>query len=255
MKNHEKLNAAYQIFIVLLALLSIILVILDLCGKISLTSGALFWTDTIILIIFAIDYIVRFILAKEKWQFFKKNIFDLLSIIPFNSIFSFFRFARVFRIAKLAKLAKLSKFTKLARLTALFGRFGVRANKFLHTNGFIYVLYTSGVLILTSSFIMMYAEGKNFFDALWWSIVTVTTVGYGDISPATGIGRVMAIVLMIFGIGFISMLTGTITSFFANRATENRTESESKELEDIISDMDSEEREKLFEIAKILKNK
>lgn len=253
MKNHEKLNAAYQIFIVLLALLSIILAILDLCGKISLASGALFWTDTIILIIFAIDYIVRFILAKEKWQFFKKNIFDLLSIIPFNSIFSFFRFARVFRIAKLAKLAKLSKFTKLARLTALFGRFGVRANKFLHTNGFIYVLYTSGVLILTSSFIMMYAEGKNFFDALWWSIVTVTTVGYGDISPATGIGRVMAIVLMIFGIGFISMLTGTITSFFANRATENKTEPEAKELEDIISDMDSENLKKLLEIAKVLK--
>ena len=59
----------------------------------------------------------------------------------------------------------------------------------------------------------MYAEGKNFFDALWWAIVTVTTVGYGDISPATGIGRVMAIVRMIFGIGFISMLTGTITFF------------------------------------------
>ena len=253
MKNHEKLNAVYQIFIVLLALLSIILVILDLCGKISLASGALFWTDTCILIIFAIDYIVRFILSKGKWQFFKQNIFDLLAIIPFNSIFSFFRFARVFRAAKLAKLAKLSKFTKLARLTAVFGRFGTRAKNFLHTNGFIYVLYTSGVLVLTSSFIMMYAEGKSFFDALWWSIVTVTTVGYGDISPATGVGRVMAIVLMIFGIGFISMLTGTITTFFANRATENKSASKAQELEEIISDMDSNEREKLLEIARILK--
>lgn len=253
MKNHEKFNAAYQVFIALLALLSIILVILDLCKKISLASGILFWADTCILIIFAVDYIVRFILVKEKWQFFKKNIFDLLSIIPFNSIFSFFRFARIFRVAKLAKFAKISKFIKLARLTALFGRFGSRANKFLYTNGFIYVLYTSGVLILISSFIMMYAEGKSFFDALWWSIVTVTTVGYGDISPATGIGRVMAILLMIFGIGFISMLTGTITTFFANRATENNTELETMELEDIIFDMDSEEREKLLEIAKILK--
>lgn len=250
MKKHEKLNAVYQVFIVLLALVSIVLVILDLCGKISLASGALFWIDMAILIIFAVDYIVRFILATEKWQFFKKNIFDLLAVIPFNSIFSFFRFARVFRIAKLTKLAKI---TKLARLTAFFGRFGTRAKKFLHTNGFIYVLYTSGVLVLTSSIIMMYTEGKSFFDALWWSIVTVTTVGYGDISPETGVGRVMAVILMLFGIGLVSMLTGTITSYFANRATENKPAPESTELEDIIADMNSEERQKMLEIVKILK--
>lgn len=250
MKVHKKLNAVYQIFIVLLALVSIVLVILDLCGKISLASGALFWIDTTILIIFAVDYIVRFIFSKEKWNFFKKNIFDLLAIIPFNSIFSFFRFARVFRITKLTKLAKVTKF---ARLTALFGRFGARAKKFLHTNGFIYVLYTSGVLILISSIIMMYTEGKSFFDALWWSIVTVTTVGYGDISPETNVGRVMAIILMLFGIGFISMLTGTITSFFATKATENTPTPESTELEDIIADMNSVERQKMLEIAKIIK--
>lgn len=247
------LNTVYEIFIVLLALLSILLVILDLCGKISLASGALFWADTVILIIFAIDYIVRFILAKDKWQFFKRNIFDLLAIIPFNSIFSFFRFSRVFRAAKLAKLAKLSKFTKLARLTAAFGRFGVRAQKFLHTNGFIYVLYASGVLVLVSSFIMMYTEGKSFFDALWWSIVTVTTVGYGDISPETGIGRVMAVVLMVFGIGFISMLTGTITTYFTNRANENKSSLKDQKLEELIYEMDNEEREMLFKIANILK--
>lgn len=245
MKKYKKLNTIYEIFIVLLALLSIILVILDLCGKISLANGALFWADTIILIVFSLDYIVRFIKAKEKWQFFKKNIFDLLSIIPFNSIFGFFRFARVFRIAKLAKI------TKFARLTAFFGRFGTHAHKFLHTNGFIYVLYTSGVLVLTSSLIMMYAEGKNFFDALWWSIVTVTTVGYGDISPETGIGRVMAVLLMIFGIGLISMLTGTITTYFTSRTNENKTDT--KELENLIADMNDDEKQKLFEIAKILK--
>lgn len=61
------------------------------------------------------------------------------------------------------------------------------------------MLYVSSVLVLVSSFIMIYTEGKSFLDALWWSIVTVTTVGYGDISPATSIGRVMAVVLMIFG--------------------------------------------------------
>lgn len=83
MKNHEKLKAAYQIFIVLLALLSIIPVILDLCGKISLANGALFWTDTIILIIFAIDYIVRFILAKGKSQNSFQHFVNVASQIEF----------------------------------------------------------------------------------------------------------------------------------------------------------------------------
>lgn len=250
MKNHEKINAAYQVFIAILALVSIVLVILDLCGKISLASGVLFWIDTSILIVFAVDYIVRFVLAKEKLKFFKSNIFDLLSIIPFNSIFSFFRFARIFRLAKLSRLAK---FTKLARLTAFFGRFGNRAKTFLHTNGFIYMLYASGVLILISSVIMMYTEGKDFSDALWWSIVTVTTVGYGDISPTTGAGRVMAVILMIFGIGLISMLTGTITSFFANKAERERPEAEQNYLENIIAELSDDEREKAIEIIKILK--
>lgn len=72
----------------------------------------------------------------------------------------------------------------------------------------------SGVFILSATFGMMYFERMNFSDALWWSFVTATTVGYGDLSPSTNTGRIIASLLMIVGIGLIGSLTSSITSFF-----------------------------------------
>ncbi len=59
----------------------------------------------------------------------------------------------------------------------------------------------------------MYYEKMTFPDALWWSYVTATTVGYGDLSPVSTGGRIIASLLMLTGIGFLSLLTGTIASF------------------------------------------
>jgi len=67
-------------------------------------------------------------------------------------------------------------------------------------------------------------------DAFWWAIVTTTTVGYGDVSPVTTEGRLIAIALMILGIGFIGVLTATITSFFLDpvKATQQTTQIEDR---------------------------
>ena len=242
----------YDVLIILLAVTSIIFAILDICGKMSTINPAFKIADNVILIIFAIDYIVRFIFSKNKWIFFKKNIFDLIAIIPFNTVFSFFRFARLFR---LAKFARLLKFTKFVRLAGVLGRFKNKSDKFLKTNGFIYMLYASVTLIIISAVIMSYLEKQSFSDALWWSIVTCTTVGYGDISPSTGAGRVVAVVLMIFGIGFISMLTGTITTYF-NDKIKNPPEDppQTDEINALISEMSDDELKQLSIFAKAIKS-
>lgn len=238
----------YNIFISLLAVVSIVFVILDLCRTISLVQQPYKAIDTAILLVFTADYAVRFFLSDDRKAFFKSNIFDLIAIIPFNSIFSAFRVFRLFRLLKLTKLAKL---TRVVRATAFFGVVKYKLNDILRTNGFIYVLYTNIALISISSIIMMFAENQSFGDALWWSIVTCTTVGYGDISPSTTIGRIVAIVLMIFGIGLIGMLTGAITTYFTSRSP-GKTGNTDSELEDIISELDDEQKRKLTEITKIL---
>lgn len=125
-----------------------------------------------------------------------------------------------------------------------------RLHVFLHTNNFIYVLYTSLVLVLTSSFLMAYIEDQSFGDALWWSIVTCTTVGYGDISPATTLGRIIAIVLMIFGIGLLGMLTGTITTYFTISKKEIKIDPQN-----IFESLSDTQMEKVIEYATFLKNK
>ncbi|MCC4383274.1 ion transporter [Limosilactobacillus reuteri] len=208
-----------DIFMALLAIISIILIVLDYAHEINIISPPYSIIDNSILIIFAIDYFVRLFYAKDKNRFFKENIFDLLSIIPVNNLFYVFRMARIGRAFRLLKLLRIF------RLVGLTGRL----HKFLKTNGLIYYLYISLTVILIASSLYCISEKVSFGTALWWSITTATTVGYGDVSPTTGLGKAAAVLLMFLGIGFIGMLTSSLTNFFDTSA-DNDLEKELAEL-------------------------
>lgn len=203
----------------LLAIISIVLIILDYAHEINIISPPYSIIDNSILIVFAIDYFVRLFYAKDKKRFFKENIFDLLSIIPVNNLFYVFRMARIGRAFRLLKLLRIF------RLVGLTGRL----HKFLKTNGLIYYLYISLTVILIASSLYCISEKVSFSTALWWSITTATTVGYGDVSPTTGLGKAAAVLLMFLGIGFIGMLTSSLTNFF-DTSTDNDLEKELAEL-------------------------
>ncbi|WPC94834.1 ion channel [Limosilactobacillus reuteri] len=221
----------YDISMALLAIISIVLIVLDYAHEINIISPPYSIIDNSILIIFAIDYFVRLFYAKDKKRFFKENIFDLLSIIPVNNLFYVFRMARIGRAFRLLKLLRIF------RLVGLTGRL----HKFLKTNGLVYYLYISLTVILIASSLYCISEKVSFGTALWWSITTATTVGYGDVSPTTGLGKAAAVLLMFLGIGFIGMLTSSLTNFF-DTSTDNDLEKElaelkqqNKELEDHLS--------------------
>lgn len=244
------LKTAYTISITVLAIVSIILAVLDIAGKIPLSDPPYKQIDTGILLVFVIDYAVRFYRADDRKKFFKENIPDLLAIIPFSSMFSAFRVFRVFRIVKASRLLK---FTRLLRAGALTAKIRRRISGVLKTNGLVYLLYVNSGLILAASGIMMYTEGMTFPDALWWSIVTCTTVGYGDISPSTVYGRITAVVLMVFGIGFLGMLTGSITTYFtAHHEPEHQ---QDDDLDTLLASASDTDRQKIYEIAKIILSK
>ena len=120
------------------------------------------------------------------------------------------------------------KLLKLTKVVVRGARSFEKIKRFLYTNGFKYVLLLALVSILGGSVAIMYVEEMDFVNALWWAFVTTTTVGYGDISPTTGLGKVVACVLMIVGIGFIGSLTSTITSFFLGNSNEKIHEDNSK---------------------------
>lgn len=226
----------------------------DLSGKINLETDVLWkYADYGILIIFAADYFLRFILSEEKRNFVRENIPDLIAIIPFSAFFKVFRIAKLLRVIKITKLLKLGK---MARLFALFTKFAKSANRFLKTNGLVYMLAITGVLVMLGAIgIYAFERGQTvetFGDALWWSFVTTTTVGYGDISPATGIGRIIAGVLMLCGIGTIGLLTGTIATYFLG---ENHTKENYPNQIIDLSDVSNEKFNEILDFIEYIKKK
>ncbi|QYH52125.1 ion transporter [Liquorilactobacillus hordei] len=201
----------YDVLISLLAAISVTMVIMDYANTISIDKYPYNYIDNTILIIFAVDYFVRLYLSKDKTLFFKNNIFDLLAIIPVNSIFSFFRIARLTRIVRISRLAKFFRFTRLIGLT---GKLQKNVKKFLKTNGLIYLMIVCLAILCISSVMYSLAENVSLSESFWWAIATATTVGYGDISPHTAVGKFAAVLLMFVGIGFIGMLTSSITEYF-----------------------------------------
>ena len=97
----------------------------------------------------------------------------------------------------------------------MFGKFNRSSNRFLNTNSFYQVANIAVAIIMTDSFVFSLFEKISFGDAVWWAIVTTTTVGYGDFYPKTIVGKFAAAILMFLGIGLIGYLTSTITNYFS----------------------------------------
>lgn len=247
----EKIIIIYELIIILLAFVAVTITLLDLAEKISIDNNdTYYYIDLIILIIFTIDYLIRITLAENKKKFFKENIFDLIAIIPFNSIF------RIFRTFRLLRIVKVIKIFRLVRFIALFKKLGSKLRIFLNTNGFIYVSFiTFSAVILGAFAIYIIEKGKtikSFGDALWWSCVTISTVGYGDISPSTTGGRIVAVLLMFLGIGFIGMFTGTIATFFI-KENSNKINIECDDID--LKDLSKEELNNIRSYVEFIKSK
>ena len=245
--NQRKISIVYEAFITALAVASIILLAVPFLVSLSAETENIFdILDTCILVVFIIDYVVRFMMAVKKFEFFKKNIPDLISIIPFSQIFRAFRIVRIVRVFRLLKAG---------RIFVLFGKIGSRSKALFKTNNLNYVLYITLGLILLGAFGVCFAENKPFGDALWWSFVTVTTVGYGDISPSSTAGRFIAVVLMITGIGFISTLTSAIATYFLKPAPKAKSSVRQDVIETIklrLDDVDSLDDDDIENIHNIL---
>ena len=203
----EKKMIIYEIITAILALVSIFIVSIQIFNIIIPESvlHTLIKIDNLIYIVFVIDYITRLLLSKNKRYFIRNNKIDLISLIPFNAIFKSLRILKLNRLLKLGRLVKIS---------VLFARFKDDSKLFFKTNHFGYVLITTIILILLGAFAISYLENMDIGDSIWWSFVTTTSVGYGDIYPTTNLGRIIAVLLMIVGLGFVGMLSGTIATYF-----------------------------------------
>lgn len=208
LRNNKKAVMTYEIVIAGLSLGAVGILILEFSSESLIDhSSILTIMDEVIIGIFALDYFTRLYLSENKIIFVRKNIIDLISIIPFNSIF---------QAARVLRITRALKFLRLVRIFVFLGKFKKYADSFIKTNNFNYIVWITIFTLIAGTIGIHYVENIAIGNALWWSFVTITTVGYGDISPSTPVGRFIAVVLMLVGIGFLSMLTGTIATFFLN---------------------------------------
>lgn len=196
-----------------LAIVYVFLIVLELMDASIANSIGYNVLDWLLWFIFVCDYFINLYFADDSIEYIQNHILELIAIIPFDSFFSFLR---------LGRLARLFRLVKVARIFALSNRFWDTVNRLLHTNSLSKVLLLNISAVLTSSVLLSIIEGKSFFDAVWWSIVTMTTVGYGDIVPQDTISKIIAILLMLVGICTFGMVTSTITRFFSETERETK---------------------------------
>ena len=178
--------------------------------------------------IFIIDYILRWItsdyrLQKKAWSFALYPftgwaIIDLLSILPGLSIIS--RGFKILRVTRLLRILRLFKFIRYSDKIQVLGRVISKEKEVLLTVLGIAIFY-----VFLTALIMFNAEPHvnpttgattftDFFDALYWATVTLTTVGYGDMIPVTDIGRFVSMLSSLFGVAVIALPSGVITASY-----------------------------------------
>ncbi|MGL4107901.1 potassium channel family protein [Clostridium sp. LP20] len=248
--ENDKFELVYDIGAGIMAIMAVLVVMLQFSNGLNEVEAKIIKiVDSIIYIIFIIDFCIRLFTCKNKQLFFKRNIIDLIAIIPYG-LFSSSAYGSAF---------------KLIRIVSYILRLIENIKEVLFTNGFIYALGSTVIITFLGSVgIYIFESGVSetivdYGDALWWSFVTVTTVGYGDISPTTTGGRFIACILMLAGIGFLSMLTSTISTFFFSAIKRNDNREKDKEAVNNrcildISDLPKEERINLISYYNFLKN-
>ena len=165
--------------------------------------------DNVIWLLFVVNLVVKFIISPRRLSFLKSNWLEVVVVLPY-----------------LQPLRILIFGTK-----AIWGMTKISRSDFL--------LVASGGLVITSAtLVTSFERARNpdlgsFPDALWWAVVTITTVGYGNQEPVTFFGRIVAVVLMITGVGFFGAIAANLAAFFVKKDEGNKIDQLQKDINDI----------------------
>ncbi|WP_103062831.1 ion channel [Actinomyces qiguomingii] len=160
--------------------------------------------------VFAVDYCVRFALASDRPHWFTHHLPDLAVVV-----------LPMLRPLRLVRLLALIGVLRRSAGTALRGRITA------YTAGSVALLsFVASLAVLDAERAAPGASITTFPDAVWWSLVTITTVGYGDLVPVTTVGRCTAILLMIGGVAVIGVVTATLASWIVSLVNEESQEQE-----------------------------
>lgn len=220
-------SKVFDIFIIALIVLNVVAVMLGTVEVVSERySNQLRLFEIVSVIIFSIEYLLRFwstteskkythpISGRLKYMFTPMAIVDLVAILPFfiPMLISFdLRFVRALRLIRLFRLFKMGRYSSSFR--TLVKALQKRKEELLLT------IFVSFIILIVASSMMYYVERdaqpekfSSIPSSMWWGIITLTTIGYGDVSPVTPVGKVLGGIIALLGIGLVALPTGIIAS-------------------------------------------
>jgi voltage-gated potassium channel len=231
----------YDLFILVISVLSLFVMALYYLPGIGQTETAVaFALDTVFSFIFLYDFFRSLKRAADRWGYFKQSGWlDLLGSLPTVT------FLRIFRIARLIRIIRTMRRIEFEEVWRVYKE--NRAESTFYTTLIIVILlltFTSLTIVQIES-ASPEAQITTSSDALWWSLVTTTTVGYGDLVPTTDTGRLLATLLMTLGVALVSVLTSYVTTSLILRGDpeeEERRERLEEKLDRLLSEIDQSDR-------------
>jgi voltage-gated potassium channel len=227
-------NKSVESFIYGLIIINIVAIVLESYQKIGEGYYSLFhFLEVFSVIIFTVEYLLRLWVAdmdesvkKSRLRFVLSplGLIDLLAIIPFYLPMLFavdLRVVRILRLLRILRIFKLGRYSK--SLKTILQVYRETKTDLAITLFFVFVL------LVLSSTLMYHIENEaqpgkfaSIGHAFWWSIATLTTVGYGDVFPVTVAGKFLSAIIALIGIGFIALPTGIISSSFMDKIQKNK---------------------------------
>ena len=218
----------FQLALLIISILVLLALIVDALAPVPPEVSSIIQAlDLTACSLFFVDFVIRFRRAESKLQFMRWGWIDLLACIPNVDLLRVGRLVRLLRIIRLLRGVRVGH-----RIISL-----ILQNK--PKSAFTSVLFTTILLVAFASISILIAEVgpevniKTAEDAVWWSVTTMTTVGYGDKYPTTTEGRVIAMVLMFAGVGLFGTLSGLVASFFLGKQPQ-----ESEDLRRVLARLD-----------------
>lgn len=216
-KSDTKLGLLFDLILLVLILLSTFIVMMESVSVFDAKLHSLFVVlEIIITIIFTIEYALRIITIRNKksyiFSFF--GIIDFLAILPFYlSLFipvtKYFLILRMLRMLRVFRIFNLMDFMNDGYLI-------VRALKHSSRKIYIFLLFLVIFCVIVGSLMFMVEGHREGFESIpqsiYWAVVTITAVGYGDVSPVTPLGKFLSILLMLSGYSIIAVPTGIVTA-------------------------------------------
>lgn len=213
--NDNKLSKSFALFIQFLIVLSVITFSVETLPNLKpQTKAILNSIEVFCVVVFTLEYLARIYVSDRKLKFIFSffGLIDLFAILPFYLSFGLdLRSLRVLRMFRLFRLLKLVRYNRAMRHFA--------KAMLLAKEQIILFMGVTLVLIYFAAIGIYYFENEaqpehfsSIFDSLWWSIVTLTTVGYGDVYPITVGGRIFTFFILLIGLGIVAIPTGIISS-------------------------------------------